>query len=129
MLLEASSFDPTDGAVLLRVMCGLFFIPHIWFKIVGSPPPALGFFKLAGFRPPAFFMNVAMVVESVAAVCLVLGIYTQWVALLAAASLSVAAIAVCFANRAVKWLWNLGGMEFPVFWALACLAVAMLHWQ
>jgi hypothetical protein len=29
----------------------------------------------------------------------------------------------------VKWLWNLGGMEFCVFWAVACVAVAMLYWN
>lgn len=129
MSIAVSAFDFTNGAVLLRLICGAFFFPHIYFKIVGNPPPALGFFKAAGFKPAGFFMHVAMIVESVAAVGLLLGIYTQWAALLAAGSLTVAGIAVCFANRSVKWLWNLNGMEFPIFWALACLAVAMLHWS
>ena len=40
-----------------------------------------------------------------------------------------AAVAVCFFNRSVKWLWNLGGTEFPVFWAIACVVVAMLYWN
>lgn len=128
MPIVASDFDLSNGAVVLRLLCALFFIPHIYFKIVGNPPPALGFFVHAGFKPPAFYMQAAMVVESLAALGLLLGIYTQWAALLAAATLSVAAIAVCFFNRSVKWLWNLGGMEFPVFWAIACLAVAMLYW-
>lgn len=128
MTMTAAAFDLTNGAVVLRLICSLFFFPHIYFKIVGNPPPALGFFKAAGFNPPAVYMRVALVVELVAAVGLLLGIYTQWSALLAAASLAVAAVAVCFANRSVKWLWNLNGMEFPVFWAIACLSVAMLHW-
>lgn len=128
MSLAVSAFDLTNGAVLLRLICGAFFFPHIYFKVVGSPPPALGFFKAAGFKPAAFFMKLAMVVETVAAVGLLLGLYTQWAALLAAGSLAVAGIAVCFANKSIKWLWNLNGMEFPIFWALACLAVAMLHW-
>lgn len=128
MGLTVSTFDFTNGAVLLRVICSLFFFPHIYFKIVGNPPPALGFFKAAGFRPAAVWMRVAMVVELVAAIALLFGIYTQWVALIAAASLAVAAVAVCFANRCAKWLWNLNGMEFPIFWALCCVVVAMLYW-
>ncbi len=127
--MSAAAFDLTQGTVVLRLICALFFLPHIWFKIVGNPPPALGFFVGAGFRPPSLYMRIALVVESVAALGLFFGVYTQWAALLAAASLSVAAVAVCFFNRSVKWLWNLGGMEFPVFWAIACVAVALLHWR
>lgn len=129
MTLAPEAFDLTNGAVILRLACGLFFLPHIYFKIFGDPPPALGFFVQAGFKPPALYMRIATVVESLAALGLILGVYTQWAALLGAATLTVAAIAVCFFNRSVKWLWNLGGMEFPVFWALACLAVALLHWS
>jgi putative oxidoreductase len=129
MTLSAAAFDLTNAAVVLRLICALFFFPHIYFKIFGNPPPALGFFVQAGFKPPAFYMRVALVVESVAALGLLFGIYTQWAALLAAASLMVAAIAVCFFNRSMKWLWNLGGMEFPVFWAIACVVVAMLYWH
>ncbi|HJV85397.1 MAG TPA: DoxX family protein [Noviherbaspirillum sp.] len=129
MSIPVSAFDLTSGAVILRLICGAFFIPHIYFKIVGDPPPALGFFKTAGFKPAAFYMRVAMVVETIGAIGLLLGIYTQWAALLAAASLFIAGIAVCFANRSVKWLWNLGGMEFPIFWSIACLAVALLYWK
>lgn len=128
MALTVSAFDLTNGAVLLRIICGLFFFPHMYFKVVGSPPPALGFFQTAGFRPAGLFMRIALIVEAVAAIGLVFGIQTPWAALLGATSLSIAAIAVCFFNRSVKWLWNLNGMEFPVFWALSCVVVAMLHW-
>jgi putative oxidoreductase len=128
MGLTASAFDLTNGAVLLRIMCSLFFFPHIYFKVVGNPPPALGFFQGAGFKPASTWMKVSMVVELVAAFALLLGIYTQWVALLAAASLMVAAVAVCFFNSGVKWLWNLNGMEYPIFWSLSCVVVAMLYW-
>jgi len=129
MSLDAAAFDLTNAAVVLRLICSLFFFPHIYFKIFGDPPPALGFFVQAGFKPPAFYMRVALVVESVAALGLLFGIYTQWAALLGAASLAVAAVAVCVLNRSLKWLWNLGGMEFPVFWAIACIVVAMLYWN
>lgn len=129
MSVAASAFDLTNGVVVLRLTCSLFFFPHIYFKIVGNPPPALGFFVQAGFKPPLFYMRLALVTESIAALGLLFDVYTQWAALLGAASLIVAAVAVCFFNRSVKWLWNLGGMEFCVFWALACIALAMLVWN
>ncbi|OGA17625.1 MAG: hypothetical protein A3I63_03730 [Betaproteobacteria bacterium RIFCSPLOWO2_02_FULL_66_14] len=128
MISAISAFDLGNGAVVLRLICALFFFPHIYFKVVGNPPPALGFFVQAGFRPPALYMKLATVVESIAALGLLFGVYTHWAALLGAATLMTAAIAVCFFNRSVKWLWNLGGMEFPVFWALACIGVALLYW-
>ena len=129
MSIAASAFDLSNGAVVLRLICALFFFPHLYFKIVGNPPPGLGFFVKAGFKPAIFYMRLAIVVETVAALGLLFAIYTQWAALLAAASLTVSAIAVCFFNGSVKWLWNLGGMEFCVFWAIACVAVAMLYWS
>lgn len=128
MVQTVSTFDITHGAVLLRLICGLFFLPHMYFKVVGSPPPALFFFDKAGFRPAALFMRAAFVVEGLAAIGLIFGLYTQWAALLGALNLLVAAFAVCFFNRGVKWLWNLNGMEFPIFWALSCGVVAMLYW-
>lgn len=121
------NFDLTDATVILRLICALFFLPHITFKIVGNPPPALEVFTAAGFKPPAFFMRLAVVVEIVAGLGLLLGIYTQWAALVAAASLAVAAGAVYKIER--RWMWNLGGMEYCVFWAITCVAVAMLHWN
>ncbi len=120
-------FDLTNPVVILRLICALFFLPHLTFKIVGNPPPALKVFTEAGFKPPALYMRLAIVVEIVAGLGLLLGIYTQWAALLAAASLTVAAGAVWKIKR--QWMWNLDGMEYCVFWAITCIAVALLHWN
>jgi putative oxidoreductase len=27
------------------------------------------------------------------------------------------------------WTWNTGGYEYPVFWAIACLVVALEEWK
>jgi putative oxidoreductase len=123
------NFDLSNGAVLLRLICSLFLLPHIWFKMVGSPPPALEFFEKAGFKPAALYMRLAVVVEVLAGLALFFGFYTQWAALFVAAVLVVASISVCFHNRSIKWMWNKGGMEYTVFWALTCIAVALLHWN
>ena len=75
------------------------------------------------------YMRVATVAESIIAFALLLGIYTQWAASLAAVYLFVAAGAICSVNRGPRWMWQLGGMEYLVFWAITCVAVAMLHWS
>lgn len=129
-MLDAASFDLTNGAVLLRLICALFFIPHMYFKAFGNPPPASGFFTQAGYPNPLLFMRMALVVELFASSMLFLDIYTQYVALMCAGMLGVAAISVFFANdKQWIWLWPKGGKEYPVFWALCLIALSLLYWQ
>lgn len=75
-------------------------------------------------------MRLAMATEIVAAFALFSDFYTQYVALLCASLLGVASATLYFANgKQFLWLWPKGGMEYPVFWSLACIVVAMLYWQ
>jgi len=115
-----SVFDLTDGYVVLRVLCGAFFVPHIVGKIT-APEASVSFFKLAGWNPPQFWSYAAMAIEVVLATCLVLGILTAYAACLAAIYLLIAAAANFRLSR--KWLWHIGGSEWPVFWALSCAVV------
>jgi putative oxidoreductase len=115
------NFDPTDGLNILRIICGAFFIPHIWAKFF--VPEALGFFVAAKFKPPAFWLYVACVIEIGLAAGLILAVYPFYVGLIAAIHLIVAAVAVYRVTG--KWLWNIGGCEFPLFWAICCVVVAM----
>lgn len=115
-------FDLTDGLTLLRLACGLFFIPHIYAKFF--VPEALGFFVATGFKPPKFWLYVACVVEVILAVGLILGISLFYVGLLSAIHLTVAGVAVLKVSGN-KWLWNIGGAEYCFFWAIACLVVAL----
>ena len=115
------NFDLLNEFNILRVMCGAFFIPHILGKF--TEPAALNFFIAAKFKPPATWMYVAGAIEIVLAIGLVFGVYTRYVAAIAAIHLVVAAVATYRLNR--KWLWNIGGIEYCVFWALCCVVVAM----
>jgi putative oxidoreductase len=118
----AQDFTLTDPFNILRLICGLFFIPHIYGKFF--EPAALGFFVAARFKPPAFWMYVACVIETVLAICLILAIYLPYVGAIAAFHLLVAAAGV-YRVSGGKWLWNIGGVEYPVFWAICCAVVAM----
>jgi putative oxidoreductase len=116
------SFDLTNGFNILRLICGLFFIPHIYAKFF--VPEALGFFVAAKFKPPAFWMYTACVIETVLAIGLIFAIYPRYAGAIAFIHLLVAAVAVWKVTGG-KWLWNIGGCEYCVFWAIACLVVAM----
>ncbi len=119
----AQSFDLTNGWNLLRITCGAFFVPHLIAKIT-QRAFALEFFRTVGLRPPEAWLYAALGIEVVVMLCLVFAVLTFYAALLATAFLWVAAVATWRFSQG-RWLWNLGGCEYPVFWGLACLAVAM----
>jgi len=115
-----SVFDLTNGYVVLRILCGAFFVPHIVGKL-SAREASVAFFKLAGWHPPQLWSYAAMAVEVVLAACLLLGLVMPYTAYLACIYLVVAAAANFSVSR--KWLWHIGGSEWPVFWALCCAIV------
>jgi len=116
------NFNPTDGINILRLICGLFFIPHIYAKFF--VPEALGFFVAARFNPPKAWMYVACVIEIIISIGLIFAILPFYAGVLGFIHLLVAAAAVARVTGG-KWLWNIGGYEYCVFWAISCLVVAM----
>ena len=116
------NFNLTDGINILRLICGLFFIPHIYAKFF--VPEALGFFVAAKFNPPKTWMYVACVIEIIISIGLIFAILPFYAGALGFIHLLVAAAAVWRVTGG-KWLWNIGGYEYCVFWAISCLVVAM----
>jgi putative oxidoreductase len=116
------NFDLTDGFNILRIICGAFLVPHIYAKFY--VPEALGFFVAAKFNPPAVWMYISCVIETVLAIALIFGIYTVYAGAIAAVHLAVATVAV-YRVTGGKWLWNIGGCEYCLFWAICCAVVAM----
>ena len=53
----ADKFNLLDGWNVLRIICGAFFLPHIYGKFFATD--SIGFFTAAGFKPPRFWMYVA----------------------------------------------------------------------
>ncbi len=117
----AANFNLFDELNILRLICGLFMIPHIYGKFY--VPAALGFFVAAGFKPPKFWMYLAGAIEVVLAAGLIFNIYVTICAAILAFHLLVAAAGVYKVTK--KWLWNIGGYEFCLFWAICCWVVAM----
>lgn len=128
--IKAENFDLTKSQNILRIISGAFMFPHIAGKFAGGALAAgtVGFFDKAGFHPAEVWVWLAAMSEAAAGIALVLGICTRYSALGAAAVLGVAV----YALQVVKgfgWTWNTGGYEYPVFWAIVCIAVAIDAWK
>jgi putative oxidoreductase len=119
----AQRFDLTNGFTILRIVCGLFLIPHLFVKFQNQDF-VKGFMLKAGLRPPTAWLYAAFAIEIAASVGLVLGIYTREAAVLAGVFLAVAAWASYRVSEG-KWMWNFGGAEYPLFWAICCFVVAL----
>lgn len=118
----AEKFGLLNEMVLLRIICGAFFIPHIYAKFM--VPEALGFFVAAKFNPPKFWLYAACVIEVILAIGLIFGIFTFWTALFTGAYMIVICVAIAKLTGG-KWLWNIGGYEYPLFWGICCFVVAI----
>ena len=117
------SFDLTDGMNVLRIICGLFLVPHLFVKFKNQDF-VKGFMAKAGLNPPILWLYGAFAVEIVASIGLVFDFYTRYVAILTGVFLLVAAYASWRVSEG-KWMWNFGGAEYPLFWAICCFAVAL----
>ncbi len=116
------NFDLTNEFNILRLICGLFFIPHIYAKFY--VPEALGFFKAAKFNPPRTWKYISCVIEVFITIGLIFAIYPFIAGVLGFVHLLIAAAAIWKVSKG-KWLWNIGGYEYCLFWAICCLIVAM----
>lgn len=128
--IRASNFDLTQSWNILRIISGAFMFPHAASKFVAGAlnPGTVAFFTKAGLTPPKFWIYLAALVEIATGIALVLGICTRYAALGAAGALAVAV----YALQVVKgfgWTWNTGGYEYPVFWGLVCVAIAVEAWR
>src|ERR1051326_8729370 len=127
--IKAENFDLTNGANILRIIAGAFMFPHVAgkFAVISTltlNAGTVGFFAKAGMTPGELWVYLAAAAEVTTGIFLVLGLCTRFAALGAAAILGIAV----YALQVVKgfgWTWNTGGYEYPVFWAIFFLAIAI----
>ena len=114
--MESTSFDPL---AVLRVMCGLWFIPHCIGKLRNLGPASQTFAK-AGLHPPRLFVILTIVLEVLAGLALVLNVQPRLGAAMAVLVLAGASYAVLKINGP-NWRWQKQGPEYMLFWAAACV--------
>jgi putative oxidoreductase len=128
--IKAANFDLTRGENILRIAAGAFMFPHVAGKFadIGTltlKAGTVGFFAKAGMTPGELWVYLAAAAELSAGIFLVLGLCTRYAALGAALILGVAVYALQVVKGFSGWTWNTGGYEYPVFWALVCVAIAV----
>ena len=128
--IKAENFDLTKGGNILRIAAGAFMFPHVAgkFAVIGTltlKAGTVGFFAKAGMTPGEFWVYLAAAAEFTAGIFLVLGLCTRFAALGAAAILGMAVYALQVVKGFQGWTWNTGGYEYPVFWALTCIAISI----
>ena len=103
---------------LIRIVAGGCLIYHGWAKLqTGITPIAAGMAK-NGFVPGIAFGYAAMFLETVGAVCIVLGLFTRFFAAAIAIEMALITFVVQMPN-------GFGRMELPFIWGLIMLAIAL----
>lgn len=119
----AQVFDLSSASNVLRILCGVFLIPHLVVKFQ-SQDFVKGFMTNAGLKPPELWLYGAFAVEIVCSIALIFDVYTFYAAIVTGVFLLVASYASWRVSEG-KWMWNFGGAEYPLFWAIVCFVVAM----
>lgn len=111
------------AALALRIATGTAFLAHGLLKLlVFTIPGTVGFFESLGL--PGIFAYLTIIAEIGGGMALILGVATRVVSL---AVLPVLLGAV-WVHSGAGWLFSNegGGWEFPLFWAAAQAALALL---
>ncbi|MBC7986809.1 MAG: DoxX family protein [Sphingomonadaceae bacterium] len=114
--METAGIDPQT---VLRMLCGLWFLPHIAGKLLNAQL-ASGTFEKVGLKPGRLFLYATVAMELLAAFGLVFGIYPRVAAALAVFVLAGASYAV-LRMHGFNWRWNRQGPEYMVFWSIVCV--------
>jgi putative oxidoreductase len=120
LLAPLAPFAPT----LLRLTMGTLFLAHgfLWKIVQTGPQHVVPWFVSQGY--PAWFAWVVIALEISGGIALILGWRVRIVALMLA-GLMAGIVAQQFPNG---WIYTYqhGGWEYPAFWTLALIALAML---
>ena len=112
------------AALLLRLTLGLLFLAHVSLKLfVFTPAGTAKFFGSVGL--PGELAYVVIAAELLAAVALILGIWTRLVAI---AAIPILLGAIFTVHGAAGFFFNNpnGGWEYPAFWSVALIVQALL---
>jgi putative oxidoreductase len=112
------------GILFLRISLGILFLAHWSLKVfVFTPAGTVAFFGSVGLPPVVAYFD--LVVEFLGAIALILGIWARLAALVLVPVLLGAIITVHGAAGFFFTNKN-GGWEYPAFWALALIVLALL---
>ena len=103
---------------LIRLVAGGCLIYHGWAKVVSGATPVAAAMAKNGFVPGIAFSYTAIFLETVGAVCIMLGLFTRFFA-------AAIAIEMALITFVVMLPQGFGRMELPFFWGLVMFAIAL----
>lgn len=111
------------AALVLRVTSGALFLAHGLMKVnVFTVAGTVGYFESIGI--PGIFAYLTILAELAGGAALILGVGTRLVSL----ALIPVLLGATWAHSGNGWVFASegGGWEFPLFWAVAQFAIALL---
>jgi len=107
---------------VMRIVIGYIFLMHGWAKIgMGAGAVAANIMAKNGLEPAIAFAYAAMFLETVGAICIILGLFTRFFA--AAAAVEMLIITWLYWKAGFSWLNR--GYEYTLLWGLVCFAIAL----
>ena len=109
---------------LIRATAGLMLVPHGWGKMFteGRIDKLAGGMAKLGLEPAYPLALYIALLEFLGGLMLALGLFTRVVAALVVGFMAVSAFHVHFGNG---FFWTARGYEYPLFWGLVCVAIAI----
>ena len=106
---------------LIRITAGLMLIPHGWPKLMmGVTATANMALVKRGIAPAEPLAVVLIALETLGGLCIALGLFTRFWA--AAVTIEMSVIVY---HHLPKFGWTDRGYEYPLFWGLVMLAIAL----
>jgi putative oxidoreductase len=114
---------PDISWLVVRATAGLMLLPHGIPKVFTQGVAAFAAAGLArrGIEPSLPLAYVVAFLETIGGLCIALGLFTRFFA--AAVAIEMAVIAWHSAAKGFGWI-N-GGYEYPLFWGLIMVAIAL----
>jgi putative oxidoreductase len=112
--------EPISWA-LIRITAGLMIIPHGWPKLMmGVSATAQMALVKRGIQPAEPLAIVLIALETLGGLCIALGLFTRfW-----AAAVFIEMMVIVY-QYLPKFGWTGPGYEYPLFWGLVMLAIAL----
>jgi putative oxidoreductase len=107
---------------LVRVIIGYILLMHGWGKINTGFAGVTGFMAKQGLSPAEFFAGSAMFLETVGAICLIVGLFTRFFAAALAIEIGIAFLMV---HMAKGFAAGQGGFEYVLLLGIVLLSIAI----
>jgi putative oxidoreductase len=107
---------------LMRIVIGYNLLMHGWVKVSGGAAGVAGFMAKQGLEPGTAFAYAAMFLETVGAVCIIIGLFTRFFAAALAIEMAIALVVV---HAAKGFAAGQGGYEYVLLIGIVLFVIAI----